>query len=76
MNLADLLLLAIVGLGFAVGFLRGTVRALLAVGAWAVCFLIAAYLRVPLGELAGHQWARSTPSTPRCSLSVPSSSHC
>jgi len=50
MNLADLLLLAIVGLGFAVGFLRGTVRALLAVGAWALCFLIAAYLRVPIGS--------------------------
>jgi len=50
MNLIDLLLLAIVGLGFAVGFLRGTVRALLAVGAWAVCFLIAAYLRVPIGS--------------------------
>ena len=31
------------------GFLRGTVRALLAVGAWAVCFLIAAYMRMPIG---------------------------
>ena len=50
MNLADVLLLVLVGLGFGVGFLRGTVRALLAVGAWAVCFLIASYLRVPIGS--------------------------
>jgi uncharacterized membrane protein required for colicin V production len=50
MNVADVMLLVLVGLGFAVGFLRGTVRALLAVGAWAVCFLLASYLRVPIGS--------------------------
>ena len=50
MNVADVLLLVLVGVGFGVGFLRGTVRALLAVGAWAVCFLIASYLRVPIGS--------------------------
>jgi uncharacterized membrane protein required for colicin V production len=50
MTPADVLLLLFVGLGFAVGFLRGTVRALLAVGASALCFLLAAYIRVPLGD--------------------------
>jgi uncharacterized membrane protein required for colicin V production len=49
MTVADVLVLVLVGLGFAVGFLRGTVRALLAVGAFGVCFLLAAYIRVPLG---------------------------
>jgi uncharacterized membrane protein required for colicin V production len=49
MNLADVLVIVIVGVGFALGFLRGTVRALLAVVAWAVCFLVASYLRVPIG---------------------------
>jgi len=50
MNFADVLVIVFVGLGFAVGFMRGTVRALLAVGAAALCFLFAAYVRVPLGN--------------------------
>jgi uncharacterized membrane protein required for colicin V production len=50
MTLADVLLIVFVGFGFAVGFLRGTVRALLGVGASVLCFLVAAYVRVPLGN--------------------------
>jgi uncharacterized membrane protein required for colicin V production len=49
MTVADVLVIVFVGLGFAVGFMRGTVRALLALGAFAICFLVAAYIRVPLG---------------------------
>jgi uncharacterized membrane protein required for colicin V production len=49
MTVADVLVIVLVVLGFAVGFLRGTVRALLALGAFAICFLLAAYIRVPLG---------------------------
>lgn len=50
----DALLLALLAVGFFVGFFRGTIRAVLAMAAWAVCFLFASYLRVPLGEwLAG-----------------------
>jgi uncharacterized membrane protein required for colicin V production len=49
MNLADVVVLLVIGLGFALGFLRGTVRALLGVVAWAVCFLIASWLRAPIG---------------------------
>lgn len=46
----DIVLIALLVLGFAVGFFRGAIRSLLAMGAWAVCFVFAAYLRVPLGE--------------------------
>ena len=44
-----LLLLLLVG-GFALGFFRGMVRQVLALGAWLVAFVAAAYLQVPLGD--------------------------
>ena len=47
---ADLALALVVVAGFALGFFRGVVRQLLALGAWAVIFVAAAHLRVPLGD--------------------------
>jgi uncharacterized membrane protein required for colicin V production len=46
----DVVLIGLLTVGFLVGFFRGVIRALLAMGAWLVCFVFAAYLRVPLGE--------------------------
>lgn len=46
----DLVLIGLLAVGFVVGFFRGAIRAVLAMGAWLVCFVFAAYLRVPLGE--------------------------
>ena len=46
----DILLVALLVLGFVAGFFRGVVRALLAVGAWGVSFIVASYLRVPIGS--------------------------
>jgi uncharacterized membrane protein required for colicin V production len=54
MAATDVVLLGLLGLGFVVGFFRGFIRALLALGAWAVCFVGATYLRLAIGDwLAG-----------------------
>jgi uncharacterized membrane protein required for colicin V production len=50
MNIADLLLLLLLGLGFLVGFFRGLIRAVLAIAAWAISFLLGAYIRNPIGD--------------------------
>jgi uncharacterized membrane protein required for colicin V production len=50
----DIVLIGLVVVGFIVGFFRGVIRSLLAVAAWGVCFLFAAYLRAPLGDWLAH----------------------
>jgi len=56
----DVILIALFVAGFFVGFFRGVIRSLLGVGAWAVSFVFAIYLRAPLGD-----WlARSASFTP------------
>ncbi len=47
---ADVVLVLLLAGGFVLGFFRGVIRQLLLFAAWAVIFVIAAYLRVPLGE--------------------------
>lgn len=46
----DLLILLVLAIGFVLGFFRGLVRQLLALGAWLVTFVGSAQLRVPLGD--------------------------
>ena len=46
----DVLLLLLLAGGFVLGFFRGIVRQLLALGAWLVVFLAAAHLRLPVGD--------------------------
>lgn len=48
--IADVILLALLAAGFFVGFFRGTIRALFAVGGWAVCFVLAGYARQAIGD--------------------------
>jgi uncharacterized membrane protein required for colicin V production len=47
---ADIVLVFLLAGGFVLGFFRGLVRQALVIGAWAVLFVAAAYLRVPIGE--------------------------
>lgn len=46
----DILLLILLALAFLLGVLRGAVRQLIAVGAWLVTFVVAAYLRPPVAD--------------------------
>jgi membrane protein required for colicin V production len=46
----DGLLLLLIAGGFLLGFFRGMVRQLLALGAWLVAFVGSAHLRLPLGD--------------------------
>jgi len=56
----DVVLIALLVIGFFVGFFRGVIRGLLALAAWAISFIFAAHLRLPLGD-----WlARSASFTP------------
>lgn len=50
----DIVLIGLLVIGFIVGFFRGVIRALLAVAAWGICFIFAAYLRIPLGDWLAH----------------------
>lgn len=50
----DIVLIGLMVVGFIVGFFRGVIRSLLAVAAWGICFLFAAYLRVALGDWLAH----------------------
>jgi len=46
----DVILVGLIAAGFVLGFLRGVIRQLLALGAWLLSFLFAAQLQGPLAE--------------------------
>jgi uncharacterized membrane protein required for colicin V production len=48
--IVELLVLLLLAGGFVLGFFRGVVRQVLALAAWLGTFLVAAYLRLPLGD--------------------------
>ena len=48
--IVDVLLLLLLAGGFVLGFFRGVMRQLLALGVWLAVFVAAAYLRLPLGD--------------------------
>ncbi len=56
MNVIDIVLLLVLAGTFILGFFLGVIRVLLAIGAWAVAFLLAANLREPLGGYLASQW--------------------
>lgn len=56
MNVIDIVLLLALAGTFILGFFQGVIRGLLAIGAWAVAFLLAANLRAPLGGYLASQW--------------------
>lgn len=56
MNAADLVLLLVLAAAAVVGFFQGVIRSLLAIGAWAVSFVLAANLRDPVGRYLASQW--------------------
>lgn len=56
MNAFDVVILVVLAGTFILGFLQGVVRGVLAIGAWAVAFLLAANLREPLGGYLASQW--------------------
>lgn len=51
--IVDVLLLLLLAGGFVLGFFRGFIRQLLALGTWLVVFIAAAYLRLPIGDWLG-----------------------
>jgi membrane protein required for colicin V production len=51
----DLALLAFLAGAFALGYVRGGVRQLIALGAWLVAFVVAAFLRAPVADWIGAQ---------------------
>ncbi len=54
----DILLLIFLALAFLLGVLRGAVRQLIAVGAWLVTFVVAAYLRSAVADWLATQQAQ------------------
>ena len=46
----DLVLIVLFAGAFAMGYVRGGVRQLIALGAWLVAFVVAAFLRSPVGD--------------------------
>ncbi|HEY7598707.1 MAG TPA: CvpA family protein [Candidatus Limnocylindrales bacterium] len=48
--IVDILLVLLLIGGFVLGFFRGLIRQLLALGVWLIAFVGAAHLRVPLGD--------------------------
>jgi len=55
-NAVDLVLLLVLAAAALLGFFQGVIRSLLAIGAWAVSFLLAANLRDPVGRYLASQW--------------------
>lgn len=51
--IADVALLLLLAGGFVLGFYRGLVRQMVALGAWLVVFLGSVYLRLPVGDWLG-----------------------
>lgn len=56
--MTDVIVVALIVLGFTIGYFRGAVRQLIALGAWAVSFLIGAHARPIVGDLLGDQWTQ------------------
>jgi uncharacterized membrane protein required for colicin V production len=50
----EIVLIGLLVVGFIIGFFRGVIRSLLAIAAWGISFLFAAYLRAPLGDWLAH----------------------
>jgi uncharacterized membrane protein required for colicin V production len=55
-NALDIVLLLVLAGTFILGYLQGVIRGLLAIGAWAVAFLLASNLRESLGRYLASQW--------------------
>lgn len=58
MTNADIVLLLLIAGAFLVGFFWGVIRGLLALAAWVVVFVVAAYLATPLGDYLSGQWSQ------------------
>jgi membrane protein required for colicin V production len=58
---ADIALVAFLAAAFFVGIVRGAVRQLVALGAWFVTFVVAAYLRNPVGDWIAAQQLQLSP---------------
>ncbi len=59
--LFDLLFIAALLGGFIAGFVQGVVRRLLGIAATMIAFLLAANLRVPVGEILASSWTQFPP---------------
>ncbi|MCU0504627.1 MAG: CvpA family protein [Chloroflexi bacterium] len=59
--LFDLLFIAALLGGFVAGFVQGVVRRLLGIAATMIAFLLAANLRVPVGEILADSWTQFPP---------------
>lgn len=59
--LFDLLFIAALLGGFIAGFVQGVVRRLLGIAATMVAFLLAANLRIPVGEILASSWTQFPP---------------
>jgi uncharacterized membrane protein required for colicin V production len=59
--LFDLLFIAALLVGFVAGFVQGVVRRLLGIAATMVAFLLAANLRIPVGEILASSWTQFPP---------------
>lgn len=58
---ADIALILFFVAAFLLGLFRGSVRQLIALGAWLVTFIVAAYLRGPVGDWIGNQAREYSP---------------
>jgi uncharacterized membrane protein required for colicin V production len=65
MNVLDIVMLLVLAGGFVLGFVQGVIRGVLAIGAWAVSFLVGANLRDPVGSYLASQWTNLTPQVVR-----------
>lgn len=54
--MSDIVLIALLGAGFLLGYFRGAVRQLLTLGAWLVAFLLAAHARPVAADWLAAQW--------------------
>jgi uncharacterized membrane protein required for colicin V production len=57
-NPVDVILAILIAIVFAVGYLEGAGRALMALGGWAFSFILAASLRGPLGDVLAGFWTQ------------------
>ncbi len=65
MNVLDRVMLLVLAGGFVLGFFQGVIRGVLAIGAWAVSFLVGANLRDPAVGYLASQWTNLTPQVVR-----------
>jgi uncharacterized membrane protein required for colicin V production len=54
----DVILVILIAIIFAVGYMEGAGRALMALGGWAFSFILAANLRGPLGDMLSGFWSQ------------------